>query len=67
MRTSGGVDTARYLVVRDGTGTYSVWPATRDLPMGMQIIGTSGTRDECLDRVLQLAPSGADLGAYLVA
>ncbi|QES47479.1 hypothetical protein DEJ50_06220 [Streptomyces venezuelae] len=44
------VDTAHQVVVNDEE-QYSLWPVDRALPPGWRAEGTTGTRQECLDRI----------------
>lgn len=45
---SEATSTELYIVVRNHEEQYSIWWADRDLPAGWQIVGESGTREECL-------------------
>lgn len=40
-----------FQVVRNHEDQYSIWPAARELPLGWEAEGTTGTRQECLDRI----------------
>ncbi|MEV7027348.1 MbtH family NRPS accessory protein [Kitasatospora sp. NPDC093558] len=40
-----------YLVVLNDEEQYSIWWADRVLPDGWHAEGTSGTKQECLDRI----------------
>lgn len=42
---------ARWRVVLNGEGQYSIWWTDRELPAGWRAEGTSGTRERCLARV----------------
>ncbi|MFF8789321.1 MbtH family protein [Streptomyces sp. NPDC015125] len=44
------VETA-YQVVVNNEEQYSLWPVDRALPAGWRAEGTTGTRQECLDRI----------------
>jgi MbtH protein len=37
-----------YRVVINVEEQYSIWPATRDIPVGWKAVGPSGSKDECL-------------------
>lgn len=41
----------QYKVVLNDEEQYSIWPAGRPNPLGWQDEGTSGTKEECLDRI----------------
>lgn len=41
-------DTTIYEVVVNQEEQYSIWPADRELPLGWQKAGKSGTKAECL-------------------
>jgi uncharacterized protein YbdZ (MbtH family) len=41
-------ETSQYQVVRNAEGQYSIWPAGRELPVGWEAQGTTGTKEECL-------------------
>jgi len=44
-------DTTVYRVVLNDEEQYSIWPLTRELPAGWRDEGTTGTKQECLDRI----------------
>jgi MbtH protein len=44
-------DTATFHVVRNDEEQYSIWATDRDIPAGWHAVGTTGTRDECLDHI----------------
>jgi len=44
-------DETRYRVVRNHEEQYSIWPLQRDLPVGWEAVGKSGTKAECLDYI----------------
>jgi MbtH protein len=44
-------DTTVYRVVLNDEEMYSTWPVTRELPAGWREEGTTGTKQECLDRI----------------
>ena len=41
-------DATIYVVVMNHEEQYSIWPAERELPLGWQAAGFSGTKPECL-------------------
>ncbi|MFR9788502.1 MbtH family protein [Streptomyces sp. MB22_4] len=41
----------RYAVVVNHEEQYSIWPEGRDLPLGWRAEGTTGTKEECLQRI----------------
>jgi MbtH protein len=41
-------DNTLYEVVVNHEEQYSIWPADRDLPLGWNLAGKRGTKDECL-------------------
>ncbi len=41
-------DTTIYEVVKNHEDQYSIWPADRELPLGWNTAGKSGTKAECL-------------------
>lgn len=41
-------DTRTYSVVVNHEEQYSIWPADRDLPLGWNAVGKTGTKAECL-------------------
>jgi MbtH protein len=41
-------DTTIYTVVVNHEEQYSLWPATRELPLGWQEVGKQGLKAECL-------------------
>jgi MbtH protein len=44
-------DHASYLVLVNGEGQYSLWPAFADVPGGWTIVSGPGGRQECLDYI----------------
>jgi MbtH protein len=42
-----------YQVVVNEIGQYSVWPTTKDCPLGWSVTGFAGTKPECLDHIGQ--------------
>lgn len=44
-------DTTVYTVVINHEEQYSIWPADRELPLGWNTVGTTGTKAECLDYI----------------
>ena len=44
-------DTRKYQVVVNHEEQYSIWPASRELPLGWQAVGKEGTKQECLDYI----------------
>lgn len=40
-----------YKVVINHEEQYSIWPADRDLPLGWNEAGKSGTKEECLAHI----------------
>lgn len=41
-------DTRTYTVVMNHEEQYSIWPADRELPLGWNAVGKTGTKAECL-------------------
>ncbi len=41
----------RYLVVINHEEQYSIWPEHRDIPLGWEKEGFSGTKEECLAHI----------------
>ncbi len=44
-------DKTIYRVVINHEEQYSIWPADRELPLGWNDAGKSGTKQECLDHI----------------
>ena len=44
-------DNTRYQVVVNHEEQYSIWPAHRELPLGWQGVGVSGTNAKCLAHI----------------
>jgi len=44
-------DSTIYKVVINHEEQYSIWPAEREIPLGWNEAGKSGTRQECLDYI----------------
>lgn len=47
-------DTRTYIVLVNHEEQYSLWLADRDVPLGWTVVGTPGTKQECLDYVQQV-------------
>lgn len=47
-------DTTIYRVVINHEEQYSIWPADRELPLGWNDAGKSGTKQECLDYIKEV-------------
>ena len=47
-------DTTIYKVVVNHEEQYSIWPANRELPLGWQDAGKTGTKQECLDYIKEV-------------
>ena len=43
--------TTIYNVVMNHEEQYSIWPAHKELPLGWNAVGRSGSRKECLDYI----------------
>lgn len=41
-------DATIYTVVMNDEEQYSIWPASREIPLGWHSVGKEGTKDECL-------------------
>lgn len=48
MTTDEREDTTIYMVVMNHEEQYSIWPASREVPIGWTDVGKSGNKDECL-------------------
>ena len=44
----------RYFVVKNHEEPYSIWPESKELPAGWQVVGESATKNECLARIEEL-------------
>jgi MbtH protein len=44
-------NSSQFIVVANREEQYSIWPLGRELPLGWQKAGPSGSRDECLDYI----------------
>lgn len=40
-----------YAVVMNDEEQYSIWPTFKDIPLGWQNVGKTGTKEECLDYI----------------
>lgn len=53
-------------VVMNHEEQYSIWPASKAVPEGWRLVGTRGTREECLSHVsavwTDMRPLSARLG-----
>ena len=47
-------DNTIYTVVVNHEEQYSIWPADRELPLGWQAVGKTGTKAECLAYIEQV-------------
>lgn len=48
------VHETQYFVVKNHEEQYSIWPESKELPKGWQVVGDSATRRECLARIEEL-------------
>lgn len=44
----------QYRVVYNHEEQYSIWPVSRDLPLGWKEEGKKGTKEECLDHISEI-------------
>lgn len=44
----------QYLTVVNNEGQYSIWPANKTLPVGWNEAGKRGSREECLQYIVQV-------------
>jgi MbtH protein len=42
-------EAGQFLVLVNGEGQYSLWPAFRAVPAGWEVTGQAGARQACLD------------------
>ena len=54
MNWEGEEDKAIYKVVMNHEEQYSIWPEGRELPLGWNYVGKSGTKAECLEYIEQV-------------
>lgn len=47
-------DTTIYVVVVNHEEQYSIWPDDREIPLGWNAAGKSGTKTECLDYIKEI-------------
>jgi len=43
-----------YFVVRNQEEQYSIWRSDKPVPAGWDVVGESGSKDQCLARITQL-------------
>lgn len=43
-----------YIVVKNHEEQFSIWPDSKELPRGWQVVGEPATKSECLARIEQL-------------
>lgn len=41
----------KYRVVINAEEQYSVWPASKEPPLGWHLVGKEGSKEECLDYI----------------
>lgn len=51
MSRSEEEDTTVYRVVVNHEEQYSIWPEWKELPLGWTVVGTTGTKAECLEYI----------------
>ncbi|HZT81110.1 MAG TPA: MupA/Atu3671 family FMN-dependent luciferase-like monooxygenase [Gemmataceae bacterium] len=56
MSANAAPESARFQVVKNREGRYSLWPAHKQPPAGWNVVHPSGTRDECLALVSESWP-----------
>jgi MbtH protein len=44
-------DTTVYTVVINHEEQYSIWPEDREMPLGWNAVGVTGSKQECLDYI----------------
>lgn len=49
--TDNDADRTIYQVVVNHEEQYSIWPSYREIPNGWRAVGTSGTKQECLEHI----------------
>lgn len=54
MNSNDNEDTTIYKVVVNHEGQYSIWPATRENPLGWKDGGKSGLKPECLEYIKEV-------------
>ena len=54
MKDDEREDTTTYKVVVNGEEQYSIWPASRENPLGWKDAGRSGAKGECLAYVQEV-------------
>jgi MbtH protein len=47
-------DNQRYQVVINHEEQYSIWPLNREIPLGWQVAGKEGTKQECLEYIQEV-------------
>jgi MbtH protein len=43
-----------YFVVSNHEEQYSIWPESKELPKGWQVVGEAATKSDCLARIEEL-------------
>jgi len=54
MPTDAKEDTRTYIVLVNHEEQYSLWLADREIPLGWSVVGTPGSREECLAYVKEV-------------
>ena len=47
-------DNQIYYVVMNHEEQYSIWPTNREIPLGWQQVGKTGTKAECLEYIKEV-------------
>ncbi|MCB9222519.1 MAG: MbtH family protein [Ignavibacteria bacterium] len=47
-------DNTIYTVVINHEEQYSIWPADRELPLGWNTVGKTGSKEECLEYIKEV-------------
>ncbi len=47
-------DDTQYRVVINHEEQYSIWPVDREVPLGWKPVGKKGTKQECLDYIVEV-------------
>lgn len=47
-------DNTTYVVVVNHEEQYSIWPDYREIPLGWQSVGKSGSKQECLEYIKEV-------------
>ena len=51
---SDNFSSGNFEVVKNNEGQYSIWPASKQIPMGWDAVGKIGSKEECISYISEV-------------